>query len=123
MSGDRKLANHNPHRITTRSTPSSGKVTNMCVLAHLFCYAIGEEYVAKHLSDYALAKFDEALRAITPKDFASLVGVIASQEEVGGDSGHRRRGSASNDGALRLRGWPTTKISSPKSTWSYNTNE
>jgi hypothetical protein len=60
---------------------SDGTPTKMTVVAHLFCYAIGENYVAKNLSDYALAKFDEALRAITPKDFAELVGVIASQTE------------------------------------------
>jgi hypothetical protein len=143
----------------------------MFVLAHLFCYAIGEEYVAKHLSGYALAKFDEALRAITPKDFAELVDVIASQEEVGGDSGHRRafpqasdpqlrkpsqirrcprysdrgyqsrteRGSAGNDGALRLKKFPFFRhqeVQTPSMAhykdlftkeymddWSYETNE
>ena len=56
--------------------------TKMDVLSHLFCYAIGESYVAKGLSDYALARFDEALHAIKPKDFAELVGVIASHTEA-----------------------------------------
>jgi chromosome segregation ATPase len=59
-----------------------GTPTKMTVLIHLFCYAIGEEYDAKSLSDHALLKFDEALLAVTPKDFAELVGAIASQTEA-----------------------------------------
>jgi chromosome segregation ATPase len=64
------------------SVHSDGTPTKMCVLTHLFCYAIGDNYVAKNLSDYALAKFDEALLAITPKDFGELVGVIGSQTDA-----------------------------------------
>jgi hypothetical protein len=56
--------------------------TKMDVLAHLFCYAIGESYQAEKLSDYAMARFDEALRAVAPKDFAELVGLIASNTEA-----------------------------------------
>jgi hypothetical protein len=61
---------------------TSETTTKLDVLAHLFCYAIGESYLAKKLSDYALTRFGEALRAVTPNDFAELVGVIASSTDA-----------------------------------------
>lgn len=61
---------------------TSETTTKLDVLAHLFCYAIGKSYLAKKLSDYALTRFGEALRAVTPNDFAELVGVIASSTDA-----------------------------------------
>jgi hypothetical protein len=61
---------------------SSETTTKLDVLAHLFCYAVGESYLAKNLSDHALARFEKALHAVTPKEFAELVDVIASSTEV-----------------------------------------
>ena len=68
---------HGEYDVYTDEAP-----TKLDVLAHLFCYAIGERYMIKSLSDYALTKFGNALRAVTSKDFAELVGVIASNTEA-----------------------------------------
>jgi hypothetical protein len=68
---------HGKYNLGTDDAP-----TKVDVLTHLFCYAIGESYMIKSMSAHALAGFDEALRAITPKEFAELVGVIASSTDA-----------------------------------------
>lgn len=49
------------------------------VLSHLFCHAFDESYLAKNMSEYALARFDRALHAFTPEEFASPRGCLKTR--------------------------------------------
>jgi len=57
-------------------------VTQHDVLAHLRCYAIGQDYQIEGLSEQALENLSEGLCAVSPDDFAELMRMIAANTEA-----------------------------------------
>ncbi|KAM0711360.1 hypothetical protein Q7P35_002100 [Cladosporium inversicolor] len=48
------------------------------VVSHLLCYAIAEDYQVQELSTQALSNFSECISAVSPDDFAKLMGNTAN---------------------------------------------